>query len=79
MKIYYTEKVNKLHNRSAITFVEMMVAVVVASLVFGVAYNFMSDTRHNYMYGTVNLRNLFGQAVTGCEWRLYFSWRTSLT
>lgn len=58
MKIYYTEKVNKLHNRSAITFVEMMVAVVVASLVFGVAYNFMSDTRHNYMYGTVNLQNL---------------------
>ena len=45
-------------NRKAITFVELMVCILVASLVFKVIFDFMSNTRNNYIYGVVNLQNL---------------------
>lgn len=48
----------KLRKKHAMTMVEIMVSIIVASLVFKVAYDFLTDTRHNYMYGTVNLQNL---------------------
>ena len=52
--------INKIYsiNRKGITFVEVMICIIIASLVFGVIYNFMSNTNRNYMYGVVNLQNL---------------------
>ena len=41
-----------------ITFVELMVCIIVASVLMTLLFNFMSDTRHNYMYGVVNIQNL---------------------
>ncbi len=57
MIIFFTNN-KKYNNRKAITFVELMVCIIVASLVFKVVFDFMSNTRHNYMYGVVNLQNL---------------------
>lgn len=56
MITYSTENMHM--NRKAITFVELMVCIIVSSLVFTVIYRFMSNTRQNYMFGTVNLQNL---------------------
>ncbi len=44
--------------RRAFTFVEMTVSIVIALVVFLMIYRFLSNTRHHYMYGTVNLQNL---------------------
>lgn len=44
--------------RRGFTFVEMVMSVAIALLVFLMVYRFMSGTRHHYMYGTVNLQNL---------------------
>ena len=50
---------NKLYrNRKAISFVELMVCVIITALMFKLVYDFMTNTRHNYMYGVVNLQNL---------------------
>lgn len=56
MKIFSTKCF--IEGRSGITFIEIMVCVIIASLVFKVVHDFMSNTRQNYMYGTVNLQNL---------------------
>ena len=60
MKTLNTNYSNKLHlrNRKAITFVEIMVCLLIASIVFSVIFNFLSTTNRNYMYGLVNLQNL---------------------
>lgn len=49
---------NRYKNKSAFTFVEMLISLVVALMAFLLIYQFMSSTRHHYMYGTVNLQNL---------------------
>ncbi len=58
MKTYNIRITNILINRKAITFVEIMICLVIASMVFGVIYGFMSYTSKNYMFGVVNLQNL---------------------
>ena len=47
-----------IYKRGGLTLVEVMVTVLISALVFMVIYNFMRNTRHNYMYGVVNLQNL---------------------
>ena len=60
MKTLNTNLLKKsyLKNRKAITFVELMICLIIASLIFGVAFTFLSTTNKNYMYGLVNLQNL---------------------
>ena len=60
MKTLHIKFFNKLYlrNRKAITFIEIMVCILIASIVFGVIFNFLSSTNKNYMYGLVNLQNL---------------------
>ncbi len=57
MTISYTNK-KKSNNRKAISFVELMICVIVSALVLKIVFDFMSNTRSNYMYGVVNLQNL---------------------
>ena len=57
MTICYSNK-NKFLNRKAISFVELMVCIIISALMFKLIYDFMANTRHNYMYGVVNLQNL---------------------
>lgn len=47
-----------LRNRKAITFIELMVCLLIASMVFGIIVAFLSSTNKSYMYGVVNLQNL---------------------
>ena len=60
MKILHTSyyKQSFFRNRKAITFIELMICLLIASMVFGVIFSFMSSTNKNYMYGVVNLQNL---------------------
>lgn len=44
--------------KSGFTFVEMIVSMAIAMMAFLLIYQFMSSTRHHYLYGTVNLQNL---------------------
>jgi hypothetical protein len=57
MTIFSINK-NKSNNRKAISFVELMICVIISALVFKIIFDFMSNTRNNYMYGVVNLQNL---------------------
>lgn len=49
---------SKMIRRRAFTFVEMTISIGIALVVFLMIYRFLSNTRHHYMYGTVNLQNL---------------------
>lgn len=44
--------------KTGFTFVELLVAIALAVLLFMMAYNLMSGTRAHYQHGTVNLQNL---------------------
>ncbi len=45
-------------SRPGLTMIEMIVSVGVAMMAFFLIYKFLSGTRFNFMYGTVNLQNL---------------------
>ncbi|MEW6713280.1 MAG: prepilin-type N-terminal cleavage/methylation domain-containing protein, partial [Candidatus Riflebacteria bacterium] len=45
-------------NRKAFTLVEMTISVAVALVAFLLIFQFLSSTRHHFLYGTVNLQNL---------------------
>ncbi len=45
-------------NRNAFTLVEMTISVAVALVAFLLIFQFLSSTRHHFLYGTVNLQNL---------------------
>lgn len=49
---------NILKKQRAFTFVEMMISVTVAAVAFLLIMQFLTSTRHHYLYGTVNLQNL---------------------
>ena len=49
---------NNLKRRKGISFVELMVCIIITAILFKLVYDFMANTRHNYMYGVVNLQNL---------------------
>lgn len=44
--------------KKGMTFVELILSLGIALMVFLMIYRFMSGTRQHYMYGTVNLQNL---------------------
>ncbi|MDD3002112.1 MAG: hypothetical protein PHF29_10195, partial [Candidatus Riflebacteria bacterium] len=44
--------------KRAFTLVEISISIVIAIGVFFSVYRFLSNTRQQYMYGTVNLQNL---------------------
>ncbi len=48
----------KMFKKNGFTFVEMIISIAVAMVAFLLIYQFMSSTRHHYLYGTVNLQNL---------------------
>ncbi|MBR4569235.1 MAG: hypothetical protein IKO19_01005 [Candidatus Riflebacteria bacterium] len=57
MTICYSNKKYYL-KRKGVSFVELMVCIIVTAILFKLIYDFMANTRHNYMYGVVNLQNL---------------------
>ncbi len=49
---------NYYKSRKALTLIELSICIIVAALLFKLVFDFMSNTRQNYMYGVVNLQNL---------------------
>ncbi len=57
-KLFSFRHVESWRDRRAFTFVEMSISVGIALVVFLMIYRFLSNTRHHFMFGTVNLQNL---------------------